>query len=82
MSVRNRTFLFCAAVLLLGVAYSPVHLLGQAATASISGRVTDASGAAIPMATVTVKNTATSASQTAATDDQGRYAIPDLLIGP
>jgi len=42
----------------------------------------DASGAAVPAATVTIKDTATSASQTVNSDDQGRYAVPDLPIGP
>jgi hypothetical protein len=36
----------------------------------------------VPAATVTIKNTATSATQTATTDDQGRYALSDLPIGP
>ena len=58
------------------------NLYGQAATASISGRVTDASNAAVPDATVTIKNTATSATRTATTDEQGRYALLDLPIGP
>jgi hypothetical protein len=56
-------------------------LFGQAATASISGRVIDPSGAGIPDAPVTVKNTGTSASQTVNTDSQGRYSVPDLAIG-
>ncbi len=60
----------------------PTNVFGQAATASISGRVTDASNAAVPGATVTIKNTATSATQTASTDEQGRYALLDLPIGP
>lgn len=54
--------------------------MGQG-TASISGRVTDASGAAVPGAQLTTKNTATSATQTTTTDDQGRYTVPDLPIG-
>jgi hypothetical protein len=56
-------------------------LFGQAATASISGRVTDASGASIPSAPVTIRNTGTSASQTVNTDNQGRHSVPDLPIG-
>jgi outer membrane receptor protein involved in Fe transport len=55
-------------------------MFGQAA--SISGRVTDASGASIPAATVTVKNSATSATQSVTSDDQGRYSLPELPIGP
>src|SRR5579883_237 len=60
---------------------SATSLFGQAATASISGRVTDSSGAAIPSAPVTIKNTGTSATQTTNTDAQGRYLVPDLPIG-
>ncbi len=57
------------------------NLFGQAETASISGRVSDATGAAIPNAPVTIKNTATSFTQTTNTDSQGRYTVPDLGIG-
>ncbi|MBV9506737.1 MAG: TonB-dependent receptor, partial [Acidobacteriia bacterium] len=56
-------------------------LFGQAATASISGRVTDSTGASIPEAPVTIKNTGTSETQSVNTDAQGRYVVPDLRIG-
>ncbi len=80
--MRNREVLFLCVLLLLFSAVVPSNVYGQAATASISGRVTDASGAAVPGATVSIKNTATSATQTASTDEQGRYALLDLPIGP
>ena len=50
-------------------------------TASISGTVLDPSGATIPGATVTVRNTATGLSRVASTDAQGHYLVPDLPIG-
>ena len=81
-SLKNREVLSAGIVLFLWAAVTPTLLFGQAATASISGRVTDASNAAVPNATVTIKNTATSATQTASTDEQGRYALLDLPIGP
>jgi outer membrane receptor protein involved in Fe transport len=63
-------------------AIASTQLFGQGAgTASISGRVIDASGAAVPSASVVVKNTGTSATQTTVTDDQGRYTVPELPIG-
>ena len=71
-------FTFVCSVLAFASADS---LFGQAATASISGRVTDATGAAVPEAPVTIKNVATSASQTVNTDMSGRYSVPDLAIG-
>jgi outer membrane receptor protein involved in Fe transport len=78
----NKCVLPCLAVLGL-TATASIHLFGQAAAgaASISGRITDSSGAAIPAATVTVKNTETSATQSTVTDNQGRYTVPDLPIG-
>jgi hypothetical protein len=56
-------------------------LEAQAVTATILGTVTDASGAAIPGATIEVKNVGTGIAQSTATDEQGRYRVPDLGIG-
>ena len=70
-------------ILLCGLAalISPARLQAQAATASISGTVTDTSGAAIPGASIEVKNTGTGATRSVLTDAQGRYNVPDLGIG-
>src|SRR5580658_9321503 len=78
--MKNRAVLLCVAFV-FWLSFLSSSLFGQTATASISGRVTDASGAAVPNATLTIKNTATSATQTASTDEQGRYALLDLPIG-
>lgn len=82
MKIWENRAVLCLAVLVL-TATASTRLFGQAAAgaASISGRITDASGASIPAATVTVKNTETSATQTTVTDSQGRYTVPDLPIG-
>src|SRR5579875_1624600 len=80
MFCSSRGVLWSIAVVAVGLAGS-AHLFGQAGTASVSGRVTDTSGAAIPAATVTVKNTGTSVSSTTVTDGEGRYTVPDLGIG-
>jgi hypothetical protein len=48
---------------------------------SISGTVTDPSGAVVPKATVTAANTDTGVRQTVATDDKGFYSFPTLAIG-
>src|SRR5580658_9871243 len=71
-----RVFFF-AVFAILGSA----HLFGQVGTASISGRVTDSSGASVPAASVVVKNTGTSTTETAVSDGEGRYVAPDLAIG-
>src|ERR1700724_1967152 len=49
--------------------------------ASISGTITDASGAALAGATVTVKNLETGSPRTLAADDAGRYDAESLAVG-
>jgi hypothetical protein len=53
---------------------------GQAVTGSISGTVTDASGAVIAGANVEVKDVATGATQTTVTSDDGRFSVSDLNV--
>ena len=50
-------------------------------SASIKGIVTDPSGAPVPAATVTAKNTETGAERISATDDAGWYQIVWLAVG-
>ncbi len=50
-------------------------------SASIKGIVTDASGARVTGANVTVKNIETGATRTAVTDDDGRFLVLTLMIG-
>ena len=57
------------------------RLHGQAATATVTGTVTDSSGAAIAGAAVSAKNTGTSVTLSTTSDGQGRYILPDLAIG-
>jgi Carboxypeptidase regulatory-like domain len=75
--------LLVSSVFCFGVLLAPAFLFGQVGgTATIAGRVTDPSNAAVPAATLTIKNTATAATQTVQTDEQGRYTVSDLPIGP
>jgi hypothetical protein len=53
----------------------------QTESGSISGTVTDATGAVIPGAMVSVKNTATSAERTVQSQSDGKYVIEGLLPG-
>jgi len=56
-------------------------LLAQATTGTITGAVSDLTGAIVPGATVTVRNIDTNISRMAPTGDQGRYSFPALPIG-
>ena len=49
--------------------------------AQITGQVTDASGAAVPGAVITVSNNTTGISRTASSNDQGLFVIPLLQPG-
>jgi len=50
-------------------------------TSAIVGQVSDASGAAVPNATVTVTNKETGLRRSASTDDSGRFSFPQLKPG-
>jgi len=56
-------------------------LWAQVLYGSIAGTLTDPTGAVIPKATVTVKNTSTGLSRQGTTDDAGYYSIPNLAEG-
>lgn len=73
-----------AAVMCFGVFAMGVIGVRQAAaqsTAAILGTVVDASGAAMAEATIQVKNLGTGIMQVTTSDAQGRYRVPDLIIG-
>ncbi|HEV1285692.1 MAG TPA: carboxypeptidase-like regulatory domain-containing protein [Bryobacteraceae bacterium] len=57
-----------------------VFAFGQAGS-SLSGVVTDPTGAVIPAATLTLKNVATGGEQTTPADSGGRYNYPSLTPG-
>jgi hypothetical protein len=70
--------LFCALVLVLAI---PFAVNAQQYSGSITGTVTDPSGAAISGATVTATNAGTNATYTATTSDLGAYTIPQVPVG-
>jgi outer membrane receptor protein involved in Fe transport len=56
-------------------------LLAQTFRGTILGTVSDSSGAAVPGATVTIKNLDTGLTRTVATSEDGSYSAPELSIG-
>lgn len=75
MSHRFRSAAFLAMLFLL------TCLCWASITGSISGVVTDPSGAVAPKATVTATNTQTGIVNKVMTDDKGFYSFPSLPVG-
>jgi len=73
----KKSFAFCAGVLFL----SAVCLWAQS-TAQISGRVTDATSAAVPGAEVKATQTATGQIRTVETGVDGGYVLASMPVGP
>jgi len=55
--------------------------MGQAVTATLSGKIADSSGGSIAKASITISNTATGFSRSAQSSDAGEYSIPSLPAG-
>ncbi len=66
---------------LLFVVLTTVPGLHAQVTASITGVITDSSGARVPAAAVTVKNVETGASRNTVSDEAGRYQVLALPVG-
>jgi protocatechuate 3,4-dioxygenase beta subunit len=75
-AARRRALLCAVSALFLGL-----NPLNAQATGTITGTVTDATGASVPDATVQMKNTGTGAVESVTTDAAGRYTVPQLAIG-
>jgi outer membrane receptor for ferrienterochelin and colicin len=63
------------------IALAAVVAVAQTNSGSVTGRVVDASGAALPGVTVTATNTQTGFTRSVVTDAEGRYTFPSLPIG-
>lgn len=48
---------------------------------SLSGKITSATGAAVPNAKITIRNLATGQTSDTQTDSSGRYTVPNLVAG-
>src|SRR6202795_1774177 len=80
MSIQSRFRSFrLAGAVSLGLILA-TFAFGQS-TGAIQGTVTDASGAAVPNATVTVKDPAHGVARAQATDSTGVYFVPSLPVG-
>src|SRR3984885_9633531 len=73
-----RRFVFLLFPLLLAAS----SLQAQSAAGTVAGTVTDASGAVIPGATVTIENPVSGLSRTVKTDSAGHYQFNNLPLNP
>ena len=73
----SRVFL----VLCLFVMVTPASILWGSVTGSISGTVSDSSGAVIPGASIAALNTGTGVKDSTKTNAQGFYSLPALPVG-
>jgi hypothetical protein len=63
------------------IAFVGLTVTAQTFKATVAGQVTDATGAALPNATVTITSPATNQSQTATTDGEGNFTFAQLDPG-
>jgi hypothetical protein len=82
MSARKLTGSFALAITLIYSLIAAVSGHAQVTGATLSGTITDPSGAVIAGAQVSARNTATGSTKDATTDSAGFYTIPDLPAGP
>ncbi len=80
-SYKYSNFRRTALALGVGLVLSPVLAHGQEFRATISGMVTDPSGAALPGAVVVVKEVHTGTVSKSKSDAAGEYVVPFLLPG-
>ena len=77
---NQKTSLFFILLTLLIICSQMV--VAQVITGTISGIVTDETGAIVPGVTVSTTNLGTELSRVVITDDEGRYRAPNLSLGP
>jgi hypothetical protein len=80
-NVCVRSLCTCLFLVAFTVFLAPSFSFGQIVNASLSGTVTDSSGAVIPGATVTATNAATGVASKTTTDPSGSYTLPSLPAG-
>src|SRR5690349_18761966 len=77
--MKQRGVWFLMIFLIVPLLLAPVY--GQKITGTISGSVTDPTGAMVPDATVTITNAETGLVRTTTTNSAGDYSAPDLPPG-
>src|SRR5437867_13167612 len=79
--LRPTSVVYFLIILMLSLGVKSLALAQLSTTGSISGVVTDTSGAAIPDAAVTILNDATGATRTTATNTDGTFVAAAITAG-
>src|SRR5688572_5486045 len=75
--MRAAVITFLATIALFAGSFAGAQLT----TGTISGSVTDPTGAVVPGATITVKNLGTGISRSTTSSENGRYEVSNLPVG-
>lgn len=78
---RGITVWLAVPLLLISLLVVPAEVTAQVSGGTVSGSITDASGAAVPGAQVTLTSAGTGLTRTVVTDAQGFYTVPNLAPG-
>ena len=76
-----RPYVVVLALSLVLTLFPAAKLAAQVGTGTISGVVTDSSGAVLPGASVAITNNETGVVTSLRTNEQGHYIAPDLIVG-
>jgi len=79
--MKHRIRLFMLLSALVAVSTFSINTFGQGIRATVTGRVTDSSGAVVPKAKVTITNAGTNETRMVEAGDEGDYTIPQLAPG-
>src|SRR6516164_8167690 len=77
--LRYRVVSLCRLLCVLVVLFAPVRAHAQVAGATLTGTITDPSGAVIPNAQVSIRNAATDVVRVVQADNDGLYTAPNLV---
>src|SRR5271168_4835343 len=79
-SHSSRLAFICVAILFLGIASTQAQSVGS--STSISGTVTDPTGAVVPQATVEIHNPVSGYDRSLTTDALGKFAFSNVPFNP
>jgi hypothetical protein len=82
LNLFMRAYVIMLIVILPSAVIQSSVAFGQVSGATLSGTVTDTSGASVPKAELQVKNVATGVETPVVANSQGFYSVPNLLPGP